>query len=157
MFLFTVSCGYKFAGGGDLPNGIKTVQVKIFENRTEETGLENIVTNDVIYEFTSNGKFASKGKKAGGILSGVLKSLTVVSISRQSEDVSLERRVNLIVDFKLVGMNGELLWIGNGIEQSEAYSVSSNNSNTRENKKRAIQALSVKLAEKVFNRMTDTF
>jgi len=157
MFFFIVSCGYKFAGGGNLPNDIKTINVKIFKNMTEETGLENIFTNDMIYELTQNGKFSSDNSTAGGVLSGVLKSLTVISISRQSEDVSLERRVTLTADLKLVDKNGIIIWMGTGIKKSEAYSVSENDNNTRANRKKAITTLSINLAEKVFNRLTDTF
>ena len=43
FFITLPGCGFKFAGGGSLPGGISAVCVKIFENRTSETGLETVL------------------------------------------------------------------------------------------------------------------
>ncbi|MCD4743483.1 MAG: hypothetical protein K8R67_13525 [Desulfobacteraceae bacterium] len=42
---FVVSCGYKFSGGGLLPGKTKLVAVKMFENKTSESGAETIFAN----------------------------------------------------------------------------------------------------------------
>ena len=41
------ACGYRFTGGGDLPENVRKISVAVFENRTQETGLETVVTNDL--------------------------------------------------------------------------------------------------------------
>ena len=56
LCLFFSCCGYRFTGSGNFPTGIRSIFVAILENRTSETGVENIFTNDLIYEFTSNSK-----------------------------------------------------------------------------------------------------
>jgi lipopolysaccharide assembly LptE-like protein len=44
--LFLVGCGYRFtAGGAPLPEGIRSVEVPIFANKTAEPGLETIFTD----------------------------------------------------------------------------------------------------------------
>ena len=58
--LFFSACGYRFAGSGNLPEGIQTIAIDIFKNRTTETGLENTITNDLIYEFTRKGRSVQK-------------------------------------------------------------------------------------------------
>ena len=97
---FLSACGYKFAGGGTLPSGINSVCVTILENRTSEIGVENTFTSDIIYEFTKNGKIASIDK-ADALLSGVIKSMSIETISHSGAHTSLERRVKFTLDLKL--------------------------------------------------------
>ena len=75
ILLFFSACGYRFAGSGNLPGGIQTVAIEILENRTTETGLENTITNDLIYEFSRKGRRVQKdSKKADAVLTGVIVS-----------------------------------------------------------------------------------
>ena len=71
------ACGYRFAGSASLPSGIKTISVKMFENRSAETGVENVITNDLIYEFTRHEQVVLVGADmADAILAGVVKSMS---------------------------------------------------------------------------------
>ena len=156
--LIIASCGYKFTGGGDLPEGIKSVYVKTLENRTSETGIENFLTDDIIYEFTRSGKAAiTEEEKAEAVLTGVISSLTIRTVSRHNSDTSSQRRVRLFVDLELAGNDGMLLWAHKGITEDEDYNVSPDKSATEHNKREALKILSKRLAEKVYNRLTDNF
>lgn len=156
--LFVASCGYRFAGGGDLPGGIKSIYIKTFANRTSETGIENFLTGDVIYEFTRSGKAAiSKEENAEASLSGIIRSLTIGSVSRKDSHTSRERRVALLVDLKLTGQDGSIIWVLKGVSANEAYAVSSDKSSTEHNKRAAIKILSKRMAEKIYYRLTDNF
>ncbi|MBL0701240.1 MAG: hypothetical protein JJV92_10215 [Desulfosarcina sp.] len=156
--LIIASCGYRFTGGGDLPGGIKSVYVKTLENRTSETGIENFLTDDIIYEFTRSGKAAiTEEENAEAVLTGAVSSLTIGSVSRHNSDTSSQRRVRLGVDLKLTGNDGMLMWAQQGIMGDEDYNVSPDKSATEYNKREAIKILSKKLAEKVYNRLTDNF
>lgn len=152
---FLSACGYKFAGGGTLPSGINSVCVTILENRTSEIGVENTFTNDLIYEFTRNGKFASIDK-ADALLSGVVKSMSIETISHSGAQTSLERRVKFTLDLKLTDQNGRILW-SKGISDNEAYDVVSDKLSTEQNRHNAISTLSTRLAEKVYNSLTADF
>jgi outer membrane lipopolysaccharide assembly protein LptE/RlpB len=156
--LFFSACGYRFAGSGNLPEGIQTVAIEIFENRTSETGLENIITNDLIYEFTRKGRSVQKNSKAAdAILTGVIVSERITTISRQAQQSPLARRVEITVNLKLTGSDGGVKWSVSGVSQFEEYDVSTDKESTETNKRQAIKSLSKKLAEKVHNRLTDDF
>jgi len=156
--LFFSACGYRFAGSGNLPEGIQTIAVEIFENRTAKTGLENVITNDLIYEFTRKGRSVKKNsKEADGILTGVIVSERITTISRQAQQSPLARRVEITVDLKLTGSDGEEKWSASGVSEFEEYDVSTGKEATETNKRQAIETLSKKLAEKVHNRLTDDF
>ncbi len=152
------ACGYRFAGSGSLPAGIKTMSITIFENRTVETGLENVVTNDLIYEVTrSRGVALVRKDKAEANLSGVIVSTQTGSISRSSVETSTERRVTVTLNLKLTNTSGIIIWSANGVAESEAYVVENDKQGTEQNRRDAISKASKKLAENIYNRLTEDF
>ena len=159
LFLMMFSaCGYRFTGGGSFPAGIKSICVVTLENRTSETGAENIFTNDLIYEVTRDSKvFLTSKDKAEAFLSGVIKSITITTISRKGTHSSLERRVTVLVDLQLTGPDGGILWSANDVSANEAYDVLSDKLATEQNRRNAISALSERLAERLYARITDNF
>ncbi len=156
LSLFFSACGYRFTGGGNLPQGIQTVYITMLENRTSETGAENIFTNDLIYEFTKNNEVASKDQ-ADAYLSGIIKSMSIETISHRGTYTSLERRVKIALDLKLTDTDGKVIWIAKDISENEEYDVMSDKLATEQKRRDAILALSKRLAEKVHNRLTEGF
>jgi outer membrane lipopolysaccharide assembly protein LptE/RlpB len=154
--VFLAACGYKFAGGGGLPSGIQSVFITMLANQTSETGVENIFTNDLIYEFTRRDKLEARSK-ADAVLSGTVKSMSVHTISHIGTSTSLERRVTITLDLKLTDSEGRTIWSKKGISDNEAYSVSSDKLATEKNRRDAIAVLSKRLAEKIYNSMTEDF
>lgn len=141
-----------------MPAGIQTVAIEVLENRTSETGLENTITNDLIFEFTRKGRSVQRNsKEADAILTGVIVSERITTISRQAQQSPLARRVEITVSLKLTGSDGGVKWSASGVSESKEYDVAADKAVTEINKRQAIGALSKKLAEKVYNRLTDNF
>lgn len=141
-----------------MPEGIKSLFIKILENRTSETGAENIFTNDLIYEVTSHRNVVLAGEgSADGILSGIIKSMRIDAISHRDTYSSLERRVIISIDLKLTDQTGRAIWSAKDISENEDYIVSSDKQTTERHRREAIIILSKRLAEKVYNRLTDNF
>lgn len=156
--LFFSACGYRFAGSGNLPAGIQTIAIEILENRTIETGLEYTVTNDLIYEFTRKGRTVKKtSTEADAVLTGVVQSERITTISRQAQQSPLARRVEIIVKLKLTASDDRIIWSASSISEFQEYNVAADKQATEINKRRAIETLSKRLAEKVHNRMTENF
>ena len=150
--------GYRFSGSGSLPSGVQTVFIEVLKNRTVETGYENTVTNDLIYEFTRNGRVVEKRRdNTDAILTGVIESEHVRTISRQGQLAPLERRVQIAISLKLTDRDHRVIWSRSGISDSEAYDVGANNQITEQNKRHALEILSKRLAETAYNRLTDNF
>jgi hypothetical protein len=154
--LFFLACGYRFPGGGNLPTGVEKVFIEIFENRTNETGLENIITRDLIYEFTRNKKVTTRNE-ADAILSGVCESMRIETIARKDVLTAEERRVIITVDLQLTGSDGRGIWSEKGMSGNEAYDVSANKQETERNRRVAITLISKRLSERVYSRLTDDF
>ncbi len=156
--LFTVSCGYRFSGGGALPGAVKKIGVTMIENKTAETGIENTFTNDLINEFTRSSNATVTGpKEADAVISGVITSINIQSISHSGSHTSLERRATAIVNIRLTDKNGDIIWHRNGISEDETYNVTADQLVTAQNKAAALVELSKRLAEKIHIIMTNDF
>jgi outer membrane lipopolysaccharide assembly protein LptE/RlpB len=154
----SAGCGYRFAGGGSFPSGIKSVFVEIFENNTSETGIEQKFTNDLIYEITRNGSVNFTAREsADGIISGIIVSSSTETVSPRGVTAASERRVAVRVDLKLTLSDGKVVWSAKGVTANEAYQVEPSNQQTEENKRQAINVISEELAESVLNRLTSDF
>ena len=160
LLILVSGCGYRFSGTGDFPEGTKSIFIPILENRTSESRLENQVTDDLIYEFTKNRKDILAGSigDAEAVLYGIIRSISITTISRDDPNTSSERSVKLSVDMKLVVPEGRVIWRAKGITADEAYNVEPDNKyRTLQNRQEAISEVSQRLAEKIFARMTDNF
>ena len=160
LAVIQAACGYRFAGNGSLPAGVTRVFVTVLENRSSETGIETIFTNDLIYEFTRNRKenLAQERSSADGILTGTIVRLSVQNVSRTSVSTAVERRVTGTLKLRLESPDGRILWSSGDIIERQAYEVvAGNKTATDQNKSDAIAVVSSRLAESAFNRLTDDF
>jgi outer membrane lipopolysaccharide assembly protein LptE/RlpB len=158
LLLFNLSCGYKFAGSGTLPEGVQRISIDIIKNSTAETGLGNTFTNDLIYEFTRSGRTVYPDKESSqAVISGTIRSIGIASAVRSVSTSSIERRVTITADLKLTTTDGRVIWSVNGISQNQTYEVNDDKQTTEENKSDAIEYVSKRLAEAVLRRLTDDF
>ncbi|GAB6094623.1 hypothetical protein JCM14469_08750 [Desulfatiferula olefinivorans] len=153
------ACGYRLAGGGALPSNVRTVCVSIFENRSRETGMENRLVDDLMYEFTRNGqKVVGDPGAAQAVLSGTITSVSVDTVSYGADLTSLESRVTLTADVFLRSSTGEELWSVRGLVERQAYGTSRDDSQMGDaNRQEALALASRRFAESVYARMTDDF
>jgi len=155
--LFT-GCGYQFGRSGQLPPGMAVVHIPPIKNPTNETELSAILTNDLIGEFVKNGYAVTAAKdKSDGELIGGIGSVKTRTVSRVGDHTALERRVEITTAFKLRDSAGNVLWTANEITESEAYPISADEILTEDSRRAAISTLSKRLAEKIFNLLSDRF
>ena len=151
-------CGYNFKGGGELPKGVTTIFIAVFENRTGEVGIESTFTNDLTNEFILMRKESlAPREEADSILNGVITSIRERTISETSSGQSLDREVIVSVSLKLKDKNGQVLWSAKELKAQQGYNVSDSNIETEANKRLAITQVSQKTAERIFSRLTEDF
>ena len=154
------SCGYRLAGDVTLPSEVDHIQVTILSNPTSEAGIENIITAQLIAEFTRRnpGALVSRRADADAVLSGVISSIKIWTVSRRGEQIPNERRVELKVSLKLTTTDGKELWRVRNLSGSEVYSIDQTNALvTERNKLDAISVLAEKIAETGYDRLTQNF
>jgi hypothetical protein len=152
-------CGYRFPGSGTFPKGVDRIFVEVLENNTSETGVENIVTSNLIDEFTlrESKSIAGNINDADSILSGSVAKITIHTISAKGKDSASERRVTVSVNLNLSDKDGKVLWVAKGLSDDQAYSVTDDKNLTERNKRVAIGLASRRIAERALNRLTDDF
>jgi hypothetical protein len=153
------SCGYRFPGGGGFPQGVDRIFVEVLENKTSETGIENIVTEELINELVLREKenLANRMDDADAILGGNISRVIIRTIAARGQDSANERRVTVEVNLKLRKINGDVIWAANKLSDNQAYPVSEDKNTTETAKRLAIAEASKRIAERALNRLTDDF
>ena len=154
------SCGYRFAGQVSLPSDVDTIYITILKNPTSETGIENIVTAQLIAEFTRRnpGALANRKANADAVLGGTISSIRLWTVSRRGQEIPNERRVELKVSLQLTASGGKEIWHVEHLTSSEVYSIDQTNPLASEkNKQDAISVLAEKIAETAYARLTQNF
>ena len=154
------ACGYRFAGSGSFPEGEEYIFIEVIENRTSKIGVERIVTNQLIFEFSRQreSSLVSRPDEADAVLKGSINSIRTQTISRLDTEVANEREVVMTVDLKLIKRDGgAVIWAANGVSDREAFDVDSIKIETDRNEELAIRRLSERISERIFSRLTDDF
>ena len=153
------ACGYRFADQQGFPGDTHRLFVKVFQNLTQETGVENIVTAALLSELTLRKTDALVGSldHADAVLSGMVEEVSIATIATKKRDTASERRVAVTVSVKLTKQAGGVVWAEKGFSDNEAYLIDDNPEQTDQNRRDAIRLLSRRIAEKVVNRLSDNF
>jgi TolB-like protein len=159
VFVAVAGCGYSFKGF-TAPVGVRTIAIIVLENRTSESGIETLFTNDLAYEFTRSKVLRMVGRDtADTVLSGKIASLTVDTISHTAGSYySDERRVTITLDLALKRTDGKVIWSDRALSDKEAFKVDASDKLATESKRRqAIETVSKRLAEKIHDRILQDF
>ncbi len=152
------SCGYTLSGSGQLPGGVNTVAVKMLVNQTAESGLEIVITNYLINEFTRRrANLVAPAASADAVLTGTINSLSSTTVARSGALTAVERLLVVSVSLTLVDRSGKVLWVGPQLSAEYAYAVAQSKSRTETNRRQAIARVSQRLAEYAYERLTDVF
>ena len=154
-----LGCGYRFQGKAQLPGGAQYLYVDIFENRTNQIGLESTVTNAVVFEFTKRSKQAMVSDRGSAdiIMKGIIRSVeltTAVASYRQSGGA---RGVSLTLDVQMVTPDGKVAWSAVGLTDSDTYVVSEDKFLSQDKQRATLAVVATRIAEKIYNRFTDNF
>lgn len=157
--LIVTACGYRFAEEGGFPGQSERIFVKVLENRTQETGVENILTAALLAELTlrKTRHLAGRIDEADVVLNGVIKQVTINTISVSKPTVADERRVSVTLDLQLTHKDGSTAWAAKSLTDFQEYRVNLNAEITDANRRNAIRQLSRRIAERVVNRFSDDF
>lgn len=160
LVMALTACGYHFKGAGlKAPEGVHTIAITVLENRTRESGIERVFTNDLVFEFIRS-KVLRVVKKdtADAVLSGTIKSMGVHTISHTADYDSGERRVTMTLNLTLKSRDGKVLWSDTSLSDREAFQVLPDDKMaTDRNRRVAIEAISERLAERTHNRILTGF
>lgn len=154
-----MACGYRFQGPIQLPGNARSINVETFQNRTNQDGLEVVVSNAIVFEFTKRSEtlIAADPAAADLLMRGVIRSFDTQTISSRRKDAAGERRVTLRLDVQLVQADGRVVWEAKGLSDNEAYPVTDDKFENEQRERRMAAMVATRIAERIFNRFTDDF
>ena len=154
-----VGCGYHLARRGtEIPANVRTLAIPVFENRSYEPGVEDLVTDALIQEFHRHRwvRIVSSSE-ADAILTGVVRDFTTTPIAFSTKDYAAEYRAQARCSIWVKGRDGHVLWSDENISVDEDYQANTDIFLSEGNKRRAIQLLAADLAEEVHDRIFNGF
>ena len=154
-------CGYRLAGGeGDrLPEGVRVLYIPLFENRTKEPFLENLVSEAVIRRSSRalGARVAEDPKGAEAILSGTISSYSNHVTAYAGDDKITEYRSAIGCQAQLRStVDNRVLWKGSASWRQE-YRASLDRGQEESGETLAQEEISQRLADELFARVTENF
>ncbi len=161
LLLFLVSaCGYQLQGrSAQLPAGVRSITIELFDNQTFEPFLENSVTRAVISRFSRHGELeiVEQPARAEAVLRGRITGYRNFALSYDQNDRIVEYRSQMAVEADMLRLEtGEVLWRGS-VVWHEDYTVSEDKVLQEDRERAAILEISERLADELFSRMIDRF
>ncbi|MBI5407683.1 MAG: LptE family protein [Nitrospirae bacterium] len=157
-FSFT-GCGYQIAGrGAHIPEGVRTLAIPVFENKTLEPIVEEELTPAVIREFLRDSRIEVVNRpQAGLVLRGSVTSYKESPLSFDKDQNVLEYRIIVVTHLILVRQERDaaptgILWERDVTESAE-YRASSDVMSTRVAKLLALREIARNLAQNVADRV----
>ena len=151
------ACGYSFRG--TLPSHIHTVAVPIFLNRTQEPGVDSIITNAVAQAFVTNGRLrVVRLADADAILDGEIMSYSVSPIAYdQSLNIQLYRLV-VVLNLRMRDMKRKtVLFQQTGVTEQADFRVVGPVSATIAREATALTQASGEIARSIVSLAIDRF
>jgi hypothetical protein len=131
LILFTsISCGYRLVGtGSNLPHHIKSVNIPIFENQTLEYGIETIITNDLMQEFSGRGRIkVIDDTKADSELIGIIKRYKSTPLTYDEYGNPRQFRVEIALSIKYTDkIDNKVIFKDENITKTEVYDFQNKN------------------------------
>jgi outer membrane lipopolysaccharide assembly protein LptE/RlpB len=160
IVLFLTGCGYHLAGETQhLPGGLSVLQIVMFNNQTMEPYLENIVTTQVTRRLMllPEIRLVENPQEADGVVSGKILSYHVEASAYDAENLMTQYRATMKLEVELRrNADGRILWRGI-LTRFQSFSADPDLKRQDDLERMAQDLLSIRLAEDLSSRLTETF
>lgn len=159
--LLVSGCGYSFSGmGGSMPGNVESLYIPLMANQTSEPRIEHDLTSYISRVFIRSGKVVllEQDVAADAVLEGKIVNYTNRAVSYDSNDDISEYRSTMVVDVELVRNDKEqqVLW-HKTVTWSTDYSANDNKAEQEGREDQAIDELSSRLAEELYDQLMNSF
>jgi len=158
VLLFLLGCGYHFSLNEvkKEPKGLKVRKIHIdpFINRTPQRKLENFLINELVYEFNTGDELEIvERERAEAILTGEFIAYEATGIAYTRGEYTATGRVRIAIKAKLIDRNQNIVWEKVELSDQEEFQVTTNPSQTRDNREKAVQRIIERLAERIYEEL----
>ncbi len=158
LLLLLAGCGYTPRGLS--PGiGVSTLYIQPLGNRTAEPFLDSMLTNDLIMWFSRDRqlRLVASAKEAEAVLSGDVASYSRTSVAYNRRDKIQEYRSEMRVNANLRRVtDGKILWKDSVFWTEESLN-SADRARQDDFETEAMQKISQRLAEQIYQRIQENF
>lgn len=158
LSILLASCGYTPRGLS--PGiGVSTLYIQPLGNRTAEPFLDSMLTNDLIMWFSRDRqlRLVDSAKEAEAVLSGDVATYSRTAVAYNRRDKIQEYRSEMRVNANLRRVSdGRILWKDSVFWSEESFN-SADRSQQDDFETEAMQQISQRLAEQVYQRIQENF
>jgi hypothetical protein len=150
-------CGYSFHG--TLPDHIRTVAVPIFVNRTQQPGVESVITRAVVDAFATNGRLrVVRSEDADAILDGEVIGYSVGPIAVDPSLTVQQYRLAVTLNLRMRDTRrNELLFQQSGFSEQADFRVAGSVAQTISVEAGALQQAATEIGRSVVSLALDRF
>jgi hypothetical protein len=150
-------CGYSFHG--TLPDHIRTVAVPIFVNRTQQPGVESVITRAVVDAFATNGRLrVVRSEDADAILDGEVIGYSVGPIAVDPSLTVQQYRLAVTLNLRMRDVRrNELLFQQSGFSEQADFRVAGSVAQTISVEAGALQQAATEIGRSVVSLALDRF
>ena len=159
--LMLQGCGYHnpYTRNTDQNQPLTTVYVSVWDNLTNEMGLENLIfqkTADHLRQIRYLG-ITSEAVQADYILSGMVLGVDYPAASFDTTDTATTLTARIKVDYRLTErVSDKTIWQTTEIIRGDSYPVGADALRTQSNKKTVLETIANEIGEHIYLRITDT-
>jgi outer membrane lipopolysaccharide assembly protein LptE/RlpB len=143
-------CGYSLRTS--LPPGIQSIHVPVLENRTQEPGIEDFITQALTQAVVQSGRvrIARNAQDADAVLEGAVVEyrLNAISFDRSANVTSYRLIIGLALVFRDLKQN-QILWKQDRIEERADFLVAGQVTQTLAREEVAVQRAAVEVARAI--------
>jgi len=153
-------CGYRLARPDNpLLDGIETIAVPYFKNKTFEPGAEALFTNALVNEFIAGKRLRVVSEdSADVVVHGTIQKLLDTSLAYSADDKALHYRVRVTLDVYLQNRRtGEIVWKRSNMVHGEEFPVGAAIVISEAAKRSALTRLAEDLAERIHDSIMQGF
>ena len=154
-------CGYALAGRGSfLPDGIETIGIPQFENRTSVSRIELIITDRIRAEFIGRRKYTPDASGANAVLRGEIVGITSQVAGTNQQQLASRYLVTVVLRLTLTQEpGGKVLWSNDALTLRDEYDLAGGieGSTFVDQQRSAVERISTDVARTVVTAITEAF
>jgi len=150
LVLASAGCGYTLRTS--LPGGIKTVHIPVLQNRTQEPGIENSITQALTQAIVTSGlaKIAANAEEADASLEGVIVGYNLTSLAFDRGSNVTQYRLQIALALTLRDLRKkEVIWKQERIEERADFPVSGQVTQTLQSEDEAVRRAAVDISRAI--------
>jgi outer membrane lipopolysaccharide assembly protein LptE/RlpB len=159
--LGTGGCGYTLVGKtSTLPPSIKVIRFETLANQTQRSGVEQRLSQEIVKELTSRGRFSvqSKAEGANAVLSGAVTGFDLYAVAFSPQGIATQYQIRITARVSLKTLPDEkVLWENPGFTFRDNYSFGTTAASYVDRENEAIDRVAERFAASLVSTILEGF